>query len=156
VDVVVTTLLAGFVTWGRGALWFDVVVAVLGWAVNGFLYLVGFRILTPRSVPTGALVPGAVVAGTGWTALQYVGTVLVGHVLRHANQTYGYFGSVLGLLWWLYLAARLTLYAAEVNVVRARHLYPRSLVSSPDEQGHGVASDALTPGEDEFQPTETG
>ena len=152
-DVVVTTLLAGFVTLGRGAPWFHLVVGLLGLAVNGALFLAGFRILTPRPVSTGALVPGAVLAGTGWTALQYAGTVLVGHVLRHANQTYGYFGSVLGLLWWLYLAARLTLYAAEVNVVHARHLYPRSLLSNDPPEG---ADHKFTTGEDEFQPNQTG
>src|SRR5215217_1385933 len=38
------------------------------------------------------------------------------------------FAIVLGLLFWLYLGARLTLYAAEVNVVAARRLWPRSLL----------------------------
>ena len=38
------------------------------------------------------------------------------------------FAIVLGLLFWLYLGARLTLYAVEVNVVAARQLWPRSLL----------------------------
>jgi hypothetical protein len=59
--------------------------------------------------------------------LQYLGTWLVGHELRHASQLYGYFASILGLVFFLYLAAEITLVAAEINVVRARHLYPRSL-----------------------------
>jgi len=124
VDVIVTTFLAGLVTIGHGALWFQVLAAVTGIGVNVALYLAGFRILTPGSIPTHQLAPGAVVAGVGWTILQYAGTVLVGHTLRHANQVYGYFGSVLGLISFLFLAAELTVYAAEVNVVRARHLYP--------------------------------
>ena len=41
------------------------------------------------------------------------------------------FAIVLGLLFWLYLGARLTLYAAEVNVVAARQLWPRSLLQPP-------------------------
>jgi hypothetical protein len=44
---------------------------------------------------------------------------------------YGVFAIVLGLLFWLYLGARLTLYAAEVNVVAARRLWPRSLLQPP-------------------------
>jgi hypothetical protein len=32
---------------------------------------------------------------------------------------------------WLYLAAEATLYAAEVNVVRARRLWPRSILQPP-------------------------
>ena len=44
---------------------------------------------------------------------------------------YGTFGAVLGLLFFLYLAAQITVYAAEINVVRARRLYPRSLAPPP-------------------------
>jgi uncharacterized BrkB/YihY/UPF0761 family membrane protein len=55
----------------------------------------------------------------------------VGHTLRHASQVYGFFGSVLGLISFLYLAAELAVYAAELNVVRARHLYPRSIAQPP-------------------------
>jgi inner membrane protein YhjD len=130
-DVVVTTFLAGFVTIGHGALWLQILVTVIGLAVNIALYLVGFRILTPKSVTTNVLIPGAILGGIGWTILQYVGTLLVGHTLRHASQTYGYFGSVIGLISFLYLAAELAVYAAEMNVVRARHLYPRSMAPPP-------------------------
>ena len=95
------------------------------------IYVLSFRILTPASIETNCLVPGAVLAGTAWTVLQYAGTLLVGHTLRHANQTYGYFASVLGLISFLYLAAEITVYAAEVNVVRTRKLYPRTIAPPP-------------------------
>jgi uncharacterized BrkB/YihY/UPF0761 family membrane protein len=130
-DVVVTTFLAGLVTIGHGAVWSRILVAVAGLAVNMVLYVVGFRILTVKSVGTGTLVFGGLLGGVGWTILQYGGTLLVGHTLRHASATYGFFGSVLGLISFLYLAAELAVYAAEVNVVRARHLYPRSLSPPP-------------------------
>jgi uncharacterized BrkB/YihY/UPF0761 family membrane protein len=131
VDVVVTTFLAGLVTIGHGALWFQILAALVGLAVNIVLYAAGFRILTPKSIATRLLVAGAVLGGVGWTILQYGGTLLVGHTLRHASQTYGFFGSVLGLISFLYLAAELAVYAAEMNVVRARHLYPRSMAPPP-------------------------
>ena len=54
--------------------------------------------------------------------------------LRHTSQVYGVFAIVLGLLFWLYLGARLTLYAAEVNVVAARRLWPCSLLQPPAGQ----------------------
>jgi hypothetical protein len=38
---------------------------------------------------------------------------------------------VLGLLAWLYLGAQLVIFAAEINVVRARELWPRSFFSEP-------------------------
>ena len=97
-------------------------------AVNVGLFLLAFRVLTPRQVPTRQLVAGALVAGVAWQALQAVGGYLVDHYLRHTSQVYGVFAIVLGLLFWLYLGARLTLYAAEVNVVAARRLWPRSLL----------------------------
>jgi YihY family inner membrane protein len=95
-------------------------------AVNVGLFLLAFRVLTPRQIPTRQLLAGALVAGVAWQALQAVGGYLVGHYLRHTSQVYGVFAIVLGLLFWLYLGARLTLYAAEINVVRARRLWPRA------------------------------
>jgi uncharacterized BrkB/YihY/UPF0761 family membrane protein len=69
--------------------------------------------------------------GSPGRSCRAVGGYLVGHYLRHTSQVYGVFAIVLGLLFWLYLGARLTLYAAEVNVVAARRLWPRSLLQPP-------------------------
>jgi uncharacterized BrkB/YihY/UPF0761 family membrane protein len=41
------------------------------------------------------------------------------------------FGLVIGLLIWLHLGAQITLYAAEINVVLTRRLWPRSLFGPP-------------------------
>jgi YihY family inner membrane protein len=98
---------------------------------NVFLFVLAFRVLSPRSVPTRQLLPGGIGAGAGWTALQAAAGVLVGHWLRHANQLYGFFGIVLGFLSFLSLGGAITLYAAESNVVLARHLWPRSLLQPP-------------------------
>ena len=38
---------------------------------------------------------------------------------------------VIGLLAWLHLGAQMTLYAAEINVVLVRRLWPRSLLDPP-------------------------
>jgi len=130
-DVVLTTFLVGQATIGHGPLWSQVLAVAVSLAANMLFYVIGFRILTPKSIKINCLVPGALLAGLGWTVLQYAGTLLVGHTLRHANETYGYFGSVIGLISFLYLAAELTVYAAEVNVVRERRLYPRSIVQPP-------------------------
>jgi hypothetical protein len=99
--------------------------------VNVGLFLLVFRVLAPRQIPTRQLVAGALVAGVAWQALQAVGGYLVGHYLRHTSQVCGVFAIVLGLLFWLYLGAQVTLYAAELNVVAARRLWPRSLLQPP-------------------------
>jgi YihY family inner membrane protein len=128
-DVVLSTALAGLVTFDDHAVWFQTLAVVVGLGINVGLFLLGFRLLTPNSIPTRTLFYGAAIAALGWSVLQYAGTWLVGHELRHASQLYGYFGSILGLVFFLYLASVITLIAGEINVVKSRHLYPRSLTS---------------------------
>jgi YihY family inner membrane protein len=99
--------------------------------LNVVLLLAVFRMTTVRAVPTRQLLAGAVVGGLAWTALQAIGGYLVGHQLRHASEIYGFFATVLGLMSWIFLGARVLLYAAEANVVLARRLWPRSLVQPP-------------------------
>ena len=103
---------------------------VLAVLTNVGLYFASFRVLTPRGVPARALVPGAVAGGFAWTLLQALGTYLVHHFLR-SESVYGVFATVLGLAAWLYLAVQVTVYAAEVNVVLTRRLWPRSIVQPP-------------------------
>ena len=67
----------------------------------------------------------------GWSALQALGVWIVDRQLERANLVYGVFAIVIVLLSWLYLSARLLLLAAEVNVVLARRLWPRSLLQPP-------------------------
>jgi YihY family inner membrane protein len=99
--------------------------------LNVGLYLAVFRVLTPKDVDTRGLLLGAALGGFGYTLLLIVGTSLVEHQLRHAQAVYGQFGFVLGLIGWIYLVVQVTLYAAEVNVVRVRRLWPRSIVQPP-------------------------
>jgi len=100
-------------------------------AINLVLYLVAFRVLTDRSLSWGDVFPGAAVGAVLWTLLQSVGGYIVQHQLKNASALYGTFGFVLALLAWIYLGAQVTLYAAEVNVVRAKRLWPRSIVQPP-------------------------
>ena len=54
-------------------------------------------------------------------------------MLKHCERTYASFAFVIGLLVWLHLGAQITLYAAEINVVLQRKLWPRSLFGPPVE-----------------------
>lgn len=130
--VIISTFLSGVGTFGsHQPIGIEVGAVLLSAVVGCTQYLVGFRVLTPKSIPTKALLAGAAVGGIGWTILQAFGTYLVGHTLKGDSATYGTFAVVLGLLAWLYLVARVTIYAAELNVVLARHLWPRALVQPP-------------------------
>ena len=105
--------------------------ALLGMLVlNVLLYLAAFRALTPKSIRTRSLVPGATLASVGFTLLITLGSGLIQHQLRNSSATYGQFGIVIGLVGFLFLLAKVSLYGAELNPVLSRHLWPRSLVSS--------------------------
>jgi inner membrane protein YhjD len=128
---IVSTVVAGFVTAGgqsAGAVIGGVLVA---FAVNLLLFFTAFRLLTVAQVKTRDLLPGVIVGAVIWQLLQHVGGYYVDHVVRHAQETSGLFAFVLGLLAWLYLGAQVTLLAAEINVVRALRLWPRSFFSEP-------------------------
>jgi YihY family inner membrane protein len=131
------SLAAGFAH-AAGSAWSGVAGVAASAVVNTLLFLVGFRVLTVRNVPLRSLLPGAVLAALAWALLQWLGGWYVGRQLTRATNTYGTFALVIGLLSWLYLAATVTLYAAELNAVRARRLWPRSLAPPPlgraDEQ----------------------
>jgi YihY family inner membrane protein len=101
----------------------------LGALVNFGIFLIIFKLMTVADVTWRDVLPGAIVAGVGWSLLQTAGNVLVERQLTNASELYGFFGIVLGLLSWMYLGAQLTLYAAEINVVLKTRAWPRSLSS---------------------------
>jgi YihY family inner membrane protein len=130
VGLIISTGLAGLVTYGHHTIWITMVAQVLALIANVLLYLAAFRVLTPKGVPTRQLLPGSIAAGAFWTVLQAVGAYLVHHYLR-SNSVYGIFATVLGLLAWIYFGVQATVYAAEINVVLARRIWPRALVQPP-------------------------
>ena len=103
------------------------VAVVASVVVNTAVYVLAFQILAAGGQRWRSLVPGAVVAGIGYTALQLGGQWYVRRAISGAEDTYGAFAVVIGLLGWLYLLAQVSLFAAEVNVVHANQLWPRSL-----------------------------
>jgi YihY family inner membrane protein len=131
VSLILTTALAGFGTFGRHNFWLGCLGEMLALICNEAFYVASFRTLTPKQIATKSLIPGALIGGAAWTVLQAVGGYVVGHDLKGASALYGTFGLVLGLIAWLYLAAEITLYAAELNAVLYHRLWPRALVQPP-------------------------
>jgi YihY family inner membrane protein len=129
--VIVSTLAAGFVgaaSHGAPAVAAGIVVAL---AFNLATFLLAFKVLTAADVSWRELLPGAIIAAVLWQLLQLLGGYYIEHLLKRTGPLYGVFALVLGLLAWLYLGGQLTIFAAEVNVVRARRLWPRSLFGEP-------------------------
>jgi len=69
------------------------------------------------------------VAGVGWQLVQLLGAYFMTEVLRGRSEAYGVFGLVLGLIAWIYLLALVMVLATEINVVAARRLWPRALLT---------------------------
>jgi inner membrane protein YhjD len=99
--------------------------------LNFALFFFAFRLMTSDEIPTKSLLIGIVVAAAVWELLQLVGTYYVNHVVKTSSNTYGTFAVVIALLIWLHLGAQMTLFAAEINVVVARKLWPRTLFGDP-------------------------
>jgi YihY family inner membrane protein len=130
VMTLVSALVAGAGA-GSHALWWAATGILMSLVINFGLFLLAFKILTTADVSWADIRPGAIVGAVGWTALQAVGGFYVARQLKGATQVYGTFAVVIGLLAWLYLGAQLTMYAAELNVVVRKRLWPRSLVAPP-------------------------
>jgi uncharacterized BrkB/YihY/UPF0761 family membrane protein len=90
-----------------------------------------YRFLTVAEVSWKRSLPGAALAAVGWMLLLALGSWFVSHQIEGASETYGTFAFVIGLLAWIALTAQLILLGAELNVVLARRLWPRSLQPPP-------------------------
>jgi YihY family inner membrane protein len=93
-----------------------------------------FRILPDEELSWRDVLPGAVVGAVALATLVSVGAFIVDRKISQATQIYGFFAVVIGLLSWLFLGAQILLVAAEINAVRVRRLWPRSLFPPPLEE----------------------
>ena len=113
-------------------------------ALNAGCYWLSWMILTPKDVAARKLLPGAIVGGVAFTLLITVGTGLLTHQLKNTSNTYGTFGSVIGIVAFLLLLSKISLYAAELNPVLERRLSPRAFpMGEPTEADAKVDRDLI-------------
>lgn len=134
IAVVATTVLSGAGSNARafGANvegWRTIAAIAVSVVVNAAMFVVMFRIFRPEKVRRRDVVPGAIVSAIIWQLLQVFGAAFVGNVVKDSGATYGVFALVLGLLAWVFLAAVGVVVGSEINVVRAKRLYPRALLT---------------------------
>ncbi len=110
-------------------------------AVNVAMFWAGFTVLLSADQRGRSMWRGALVAGLGWTVLQFADTLLVNHELRHYRTLYGTFATVIVLVWWIGLGTMVTAFAAEFDVVVQRKLWPRSLRGTATGGPGAVAGD---------------
>ena len=127
---IVTIVLSGLAggTGHVGGVLAKVAAVAVSLLLNIVLFWLGFRLATSKEVSGRELRLGAILAALAWQILQLIGGTIIGHA---TNSAYGVFGVVLGVLAWFYLQAQITLYVVELDVVRSRRLWPRSVVPPP-------------------------
>ena len=103
----------------------------LSTAIGIGLFFAAFRIATATIIATRDLLLGAILSSIAWQILLSLAGIIISHNLKHAEALAGFFGVVLGLLAWFGLQATVTVYAIEADVVRAHHLWPRSITQPP-------------------------
>ena len=137
--LVLTTLISGFVVSASNGVHLGALGRIGGYALavalNLGLFLASFMILTTREVTVREVMPGAVFAGLVFFVLQQLSAFIISSHLKNAQSTYGHFATVITILWWFYLQAQVTLLGAQLNVVLAEKLYPRSLVKARPTEG---------------------
>jgi membrane protein len=145
VNVLATAAVGLATAGGVGTALTQVLSFVASGVIDLVLFAASFRVLTTARATTRQVLPGALLAAGCWLGLQALGGVYVTQVLAGSSQTYGGFAAVVGLLTWLLIASELILLAAELNVVLARNLWPRSLIGDlleADKQALGDSARA--------------
>jgi YihY family inner membrane protein len=88
-----------------------------------------FRLAAARRYSPRRAVPGALFTAVGWQVLQVVGAVYVTRVLARTDAVNQTFGLVLGLIGLIFISALIAVLGIELNVVLARRLWPRALLT---------------------------
>src|SRR3984957_10062625 len=155
IGFIVTTFLsglaggAGHLLTGVGATIGAVLISLV---LNVGVFWLGFRLATACLVRWRDLLVGSLIAAFIWQVLQVAGGYVVSHQLHRANELYGIFGVVLGLVAWLYLQAEATLWAAEIDVVLAKRLWPVSAFTDSDSADADDAATAAKAGDSADAP----
>ena len=93
------------------------------------VFILLFRLTAAHHHTLREAAPGALTVGVLWQVLQVAGAAYVQHIIAKANNMNKTFALVLGLVAVLYIASVMAVLAAEINVVLAKRLFPRALLT---------------------------
>lgn len=124
--VVVGTQMNNMSAFAGGIDWFvrglSLVVSVAGSALL-------LRWAAPTRTPLRSAVPGSIFIVVLWLGVQQFGGLYVTRVLTRVNDVNAVFALSLGLIGLIYITAIVVVLGIEVNVVLARRLFPRALLT---------------------------
>jgi YihY family inner membrane protein len=131
IGLIAASFLSGFAAGLDRTFGLRVAASLISIAVLYGVFKVIFRLGLASSAKASrsSLIRSALTAAIGIQILQIAGGYLVTHELGKLKSLYGTFAVTLGLLFWIYLQAKIVMYAAEVGVVFDKKLWPRSLTS---------------------------
>jgi membrane protein len=108
----------------------------LGWllklaslVLNALVLAAMMRLATTARQSFRSSLPGAVAVALMWQLLQQAGGTYVNRVIARVSDVNAVFAIVLGLLALLYIASVMAVIGLEINVVLAKRLFPRSLLT---------------------------
>ena len=136
-DLIGTTVVAGLsvaadLPWGG-----VVVVAVANVAMSLAIAIAVYHLAIATPVQTRVLLPGAFIIAIATYVVTLVGGLYVKSVVARMSGLYGPFASTIGLLAYVSVIVQVFVIGTEVNGVKAKRLWPRSMTETlhpPDQR----------------------
>jgi membrane protein len=107
----------------------NLVIKIVAFVLSIVIFGGLFHLVSAGRATWKSVMPGAITTAVLWQLLQLGGQGYVQGVIAQANEMNATFALILGLLAFIFLAAVMAVLGLEVNVVAARRLYPRALLT---------------------------
>jgi uncharacterized BrkB/YihY/UPF0761 family membrane protein len=104
-----------------------VLVAIVTVVLTSAITVTVYHLSIAAPVSNADVVAGAIMMGLGTYGLTLIAGIYVQRVVAGASGVYGPFATTIGVLAYVSLVVQLFVLATEVNVVRSKMLWPRSL-----------------------------
>jgi YihY family inner membrane protein len=113
----------------HGTDWLRWLIQIGSFLIIGAMLTLLFRLATTRDHALRNAAPGAFTLALMWQSLQWIGAFYVENVIQATSGMNQTFALVLGLIGLIYIASVMGVLGIEVNVVIARRLWPRALLT---------------------------
>ncbi|TCI99020.1 YihY/virulence factor BrkB family protein [Aeromicrobium sp. IC_218] len=138
---VLTSVLPTLEPFKDEAAWVSRLLIPVTWALIWFVFMALFRLFAVVRPGWMRVAPGAAFVGAAWIALQQGGQAYVSGVVSRASELNSVFAVVLGLMAFIFLASCAVVLGLEINVVIARRLFPRALLTPFTDRVHLTEAD---------------
>ncbi len=132
-NIIVTAVVAGIAVAADLPLGGVVLAASANVVFATFVAVLVYRLALATPIATTDVLAGALTIAVGTLVISLLGGLYVQRVVGRMTSLYGPFASTIGLLAYITLLVQLVVLATEVNVVRAKRLWPRSMTSTLHE-----------------------